>query len=86
MGRVLLQKFNKVTVSVPQIPKFPRPGGTYFHAGRSKILLKPVITQSTLIGNFFYRMNEPATIRACLYAIPASDTIFFINKYDPLRA
>ena len=82
---MFLEKFNQFTVFVPQIAIHSGTCGTNFHTGRSKILLQPVIAKGTFIGDLFHRMNEPASIRTCLNTIPATDTVFFINKNNTLR-
>ena len=82
---MFLKELNNLTVFVPKIAVHSCTGRTGFHTGRRKSLFNPVIAESTFACNFLHRMNKPAAIGTGLNAIPASDTVFFINKDDAFR-
>ncbi len=85
LGGMFFQKLNQLTVWVSEITVHSCPGGTDFYAYRIEVLFQSVITQGTFTGYLFFRMNKPASIRTGLNTIAATDTIFFINQYNPFR-
>ena len=67
-----------------QVTRDPCLGGAVVHTGRVQSFLDPVKAEGAFVYNVLVGMEIPATIRARLNAILASDAVFFVDQYNPL--
>ena len=59
-------------------------GRAVVHTGRVQSFLDPVETEGAFVDHVLVGMEIPATIRASLDAIFASDAVFFVDQYNAL--
>src|SRR5208337_2041283 len=84
LHRVRLQKGVNRIAGIFQVGQLPRARGACLATGGGQALRDPVVTERAFIGGMFLGMEETASIRTGLDAIPAAQAIIVVDEHHTI--